>query len=58
MYPHDEAHQPRALAIPLPDAPRADGKPRAALVRPGLPRLAFASLREAVAEANAREARR
>lgn len=57
MHPHDEPHPPRVLVILLPDAPGADGEPRAAVLRPGLPPLAFASVREAVVEANAREAR-
>ncbi len=53
---NDEHHQPRTLVILLPDVLGADGEPRAAVLRPGLPRLAFASVREAVVEANAREA--
>ena len=48
---------PRA-GDPAARAPGADGEPRAAVLRPGLPPLAFASVREAVTEANAREARR
>jgi hypothetical protein len=58
MYFTDDPHRPRALVILLPDAPSADGEPRAAVLRTGLPPLAFASVPEAVVEANAREARR
>ncbi len=58
MHPHDEPHPPRVLVILLPDAPDAGGEPRAAVLRPGLPPLAFASVREAVAKANTRAARR
>lgn len=56
MHLRDEPHQPHSLVIPLPDAPDADGKPRPAVLRPGLPPLAFSSVREAVAGANARDA--
>lgn len=58
MRLNDEHHQPRTLVILLPDALGADGEPRAAVLRPGLPPLAFDSVREAVAEVNARAARR
>ena len=58
MHHDDDPHQPRALVNLLSDALDADGEPRAAVLRPGLPPPAFASVREAVAAANAREARR
>ena len=58
MHPDDDPHQPRALVILLPDAPGADGEPRAAVLRPGLPPRAFASVREAVVEASVQGARR
>jgi hypothetical protein len=58
MHPCDNPHLPRVLVVLLPDAPGADGEPRVAVLRPGLPPLVFANVREAVAEANAREARR
>ena len=58
MHFTDDPHQPRALVILLPDAPGADGEPRAAVLRPGLPPLAFTSVLEALVEANVRETRR
>ena len=56
MQSADTPHRPRVAVILLPDLLDADGLPRAAVLRPGLPPLAFPSVREAVAAAAVREA--
>lgn len=56
--PDNTPDRPCVAVILLPDLLDADGLPRAAVLRPGLPPLAFPSVRAAVAEAAAREAAR
>lgn len=55
MHPDDKPSQTRALVVLLRDA--LDGEPRAAVLRPGSPPLAFESVQRAVAEASAWVAR-
>lgn len=57
MQSSDDLRLPYPVVVLLPDAPSADGEPRAAVLRPGLPPLAFATVREALAQANAWGAR-
>ena len=57
MQSKNNLRVPYPVVILLPDVPGADGEPRAAVLRPGLPPLAFSTVHEAVAQANAWGAR-